>query len=134
MLYDFYVKGPRTKKVQVFVNKHQNDLALSNWGEAEFFGVLGRRVRDGNLPTNLAERIASRYEQHRHGGLFKVYSLDAKSIAQTSSLLRRFKVSLKSADALHLGLVQLEGLEIVTSDTGLATVAKQLALAVTLIK
>ncbi len=128
------MKGLRSKKVQNFVTTNQQALALSNWCETEFYGVLGRRVRDGGLPNNLAERSAQRYEQHRDGGLFKFYALDRISLNEAALLTRRFKLGIKSADALHLGLVKLRGLTLATSDVALATVAQDLELETHLIE
>ncbi len=128
------MKGPRSKKVQNFVTAKQQALAVSNWCETEFYGVLGRRVRDGGLPTNLAERSAHRYEQHRDGRLFTFYALNQQSVNEAALLTRRFKLGIKSADALHLGLVKLRGLILVTSDVALASVAKDLELETHLIE
>jgi predicted nucleic acid-binding protein len=128
VLYDFYVKGTRSKKVQAFLAEQQKRLAISNWCETEFYGVLGRRVRAGVLPNTLAERSARRYEQHRDQGLFSFYTLNMLTIHEASSLTRRFKLGVKSADALHLGLVQTESLRLVTSDEALAEVATELGL------
>jgi predicted nucleic acid-binding protein len=134
VLYDFYVKGLRSKKVQAFVTEYQRLLAISNWCETEFYGVLGRRVRAGVLPDNLAEHSAKRYQHHREQGLFTLYTLNPSSIREASSLTRRFKLGIKSADALHLGLVKSEMLTLVTSDEALASVAKELELETHLIE
>jgi predicted nucleic acid-binding protein len=128
ILYDFYVKGLRSQKVKTFVTENQQLLAISNWGETEFYGVLGRRVREGVLPSNLAELSAKRYEQHREQGLFTLYTLNPSTVRTASSLTRRFKLGVKSADALHLGVVQHETLTLVTSDEALAKVAEELGL------
>ena len=134
VLYDFYVRGSRSKQVQVFLNQHAGNLAISLWGETELFGALGRRVRDGILPPNLAERSAKRYQQHVQQGLYRVYALEQKHLRVASSLTRQFTLGVKAADALHLALIQAEGLELVTSDAGMARVAMDMGLTSTLIE
>jgi predicted nucleic acid-binding protein len=114
--------------VQAFVTENQKLLAVSNWCEAEFYGVLGRRVRSGSLPNHLAERSAKRFEQHRDAGLFARYTLSPSTIREASVLTRRFNLGIKSADALHLGVVKHEILTLITSDVALATVANELGL------
>ena len=126
VVFDFYVKSSRSKKVQAFINQHQHDLIISTWVETEFYGVLGRRVRDGGLPNTLAERAAKRFEEHQSKGLFQVYGLDGKCMKYAAALTRRFHLGIKSADALHLALVQLENLELITSDKDLSTSAQRL--------
>jgi predicted nucleic acid-binding protein len=119
--------------VKTFVSENQQLLAISNWCETEFYGVLGRCVREGVLPGNLAERSAKRYEQHRDGGLFLRYTLSPATLREASVLTRRFKLGIKSADALHLGVVKNELLTLITSDSALASVAKELGLETLLI-
>jgi predicted nucleic acid-binding protein len=120
--------------VQVFINKYQSELGMSLWVKTKFHGVLGRRVRDGGLPLHLAERAAKRFEQHHHQGLYTLFSIDAKVFEQAAQYTRRFQLSIKSPDAIHLSVVQLEQLELVTSDQGLASFAKQLHISSTVIK
>jgi predicted nucleic acid-binding protein len=120
--------------VQTFINKYQSELGISLWVKTEFYGVLGRRVRDGGLPLALAERAAKRFEQHHHQGLYSLFSIDARVFEQAAHYTRRFQLSIKSPDAIHLSVVQLEQLELITSDQGLASFAKQLNIPLTLIK
>ncbi len=134
VIYDFYVKGSRSKKVQIFINKYQSELGISLWVKTEFYGVLGRRVRDGGLPLHLAERAAKRFELHHQQGLYTLFAIDTKVFEQAAQYTRRFQLSIKSPDAIHLSVVQLEQLELVTSDQGLASFAKQLGISLTLIK
>jgi predicted nucleic acid-binding protein len=108
-------------------------LSISTWGETEFYGVLGRRARDGSLPLRLAERAAGRFENHKNQGLFKTFPVNTDCMKHAAMLTRRFSLGIKSADALHLALVQLEGLELITSDKSLAESARELALSTKLI-
>jgi uncharacterized protein len=134
VLYDFYIKGTRTKKVQTFINHHQGELTISLWVKTEFYGALGRRVRDGALPSALAERAAQRFENHHLQGLYAICVVNSAAFEQAALLTRRFKLGIKSPDALHLAIAKLEGLELITSDQALANTAKQLQLPYALIK
>lgn len=134
VLYDFYVKGVRTKEVQRFVRERQHDLAISPWCEVEFCGALGRRVRDGRLPAALAERAAKRFEHHRSQGLYRRYGLEPHHLLLAAALTRRFNLGIKAPDALHLAVVQGEGCDLVTSDGGMAAAAGSLALTAILIE
>jgi predicted nucleic acid-binding protein len=116
------------------MNKEQKNLAISSWTEVEFYGVLGRRMRDGTIPANAASAFAYKYSKHLSQGLFKRFIVREVSMSQASAFVRRFTLGIKSADALHLGLVQVEGLTLVTSDEALASVAKELGLETYLIE
>lgn len=128
VLYEFYVRGPRTTTIREFIAEQQKRLAISSWVEVEFYGVLGRRMRDGTIPANAAGEFAYRYSEHLARGLFRKLLVKEASMSQASALVRRFTLGIKSADALHLGVAQAEGLTLVTSDEGLANVAKELGL------
>jgi predicted nucleic acid-binding protein len=134
VLYEFYVRGSRTTEIRDFVKEQQKNLAISSWVEVEFYGVLGRRMRDGTIPANAASAFAYRYTEHVSRGLFKRFAVKEVSMNQASALVRRFTLGVKSADALHLGLVQAESLTLVTSDAALAAVATALGLETNLIE
>ncbi len=99
----------------------------------EFYGAPGQRVRDGHLPERLAERAAKRYDQHRTQRLYHFIIVNPDHYQRAAALTRRFILAVKAPDALHLAVVQREGLELITSDGGMASVARSLSLAVTLV-
>jgi predicted nucleic acid-binding protein len=134
VLYEFYVRGSRTTKIREFIGEQQKNLAISSWVEVEFYGVLGRRMRDGTILANTASAFAYRYSEHLSRGLFKRLIVKEASMSQASAFVRRFTLGIKSSDALHLGLVQAEGLTLATSDEALANVAKELGLETYLIE
>jgi predicted nucleic acid-binding protein len=110
------------------MNEEQKKLFISSWVEVEFYGVLVRRMRDGTIPANAANAFAYKYNEHLSRGFFRKLPLKEGSMNQASALVRRFTLGIKSADALHLGVVQTESLRLVTSDEALATVATELGL------
>ena len=117
--------------MQTFFNKHTQTLALSSWCETEFYGALGRRVRAGRLPGQLAERAARRYQKHVRQGLYHTYQPGAQHFGLASSFTRQFGLGIKAPDALHLAVVQHEGCALLTSDKAMAVAAQALSVIVT---
>lgn len=110
------------------MKEQQKKLFISSWVEVEFYGVLGRRMRDGTIPANAASAFAYKYSEHLSQGFFRKLSVKEVSMNQASAMVRRFTLGIKSADALHLGIVQAESLKLVTSDEALANIAVELGL------
>ena len=131
ILYDFYVRGPRTTKVRTFCNQNQQVIAISTWTETEFYGALSRRIRDGTIPLQAAETLAKKLKSHLTQGLYQRLAVEADYVSSAAALTRRFALTVKSPDALHLALVQHKGHTLVTSDKTMVTVAQQLSIPVT---
>ncbi len=127
------MSGERTSQVRGFINKHQKSLVISTWCEAEFYGALGRQVRDGLVPRQAANRLVAKFNQHLQQGLFHLLALDNSTIISATKLTRQFSLGIKAPDALHLAAVQTEVLTLVTSDQTMTRVAQQLSLNVNLL-
>jgi predicted nucleic acid-binding protein len=98
-------------------------VTISTWVEVELVSALARLVRMNTLDKDSANDILSLFNQHLRQGLYRRLELLPKHQKAAKTLLARFDLPLRSADALHLGLVTSEKLSLITADVKLADCA-----------
>lgn len=106
-------------------------LVVSEWTRVEFASQLARRVRMGELDTQLANTIMTAFEQDLKSA-FHVLELEQQDYTQASRLLLVDPaLGLRGPDALHLALASRYQTPLYTLDVKLIQAAAALDLSAT---
>jgi len=107
---------------------------VSDLVEIEFFSALSRKVRAREMSTADAARAGGRFLDHLQAGLYTRIAVQRRHYEAARGWLARFTLPLRALDALHLALADQEGLRLATADQDLSRSARNLGVAVTLIR
>jgi predicted nucleic acid-binding protein len=108
--------------------------AVSDLVEVEFFSALARKVRMREMAAADAVRTGERFLDHLQAGLYARIAIQRRHYEAARGWLARFTLPLRALDALHLALVDREGLRLATADQDLARSARSVGIAVTLVR
>ena len=108
--------------------------AVSDLVEIEFFSALARKVRAREMSTADATRTGERFLDHLQAGLYARIAVQRRHYEAARGWLARFTLPLRALDALHLALADREGLRLATADQDLSRSARDLGVAVTLVR
>ena len=108
--------------------------AVSDLVEVEFFSALARKVRAREMSAADATRTGEQFLDHLHAGLYARIAVQRRHYEAARGWLARFTFPLRTLDALHLALADVEGLRLATADQDLSRSARSLGVAVTLVR
>ncbi len=131
-LVPYYLPEPLSDRVQALLR--ESEPAISWLVELEFFSMLSRRVRTGELDRRHAERVKSLFLSHVEDGLYLLLPLKATHFRMARDWNGQFDLSLRAPDALHIAVVFKQGLPLITADKVLARSAEALGVEVTLLE
>jgi predicted nucleic acid-binding protein len=108
--------------------------AVSDLVEVEFFSALARKVRARELLATDARRTGEAFLGHLQAALYTRLPVQRRHYEAARGWLARFTPPLRALDALHLALADAEGLRLATADQNLSRSARNLGVAVTLVR
>jgi predicted nucleic acid-binding protein len=129
LLAAYYCPEPLSAKAERII-RSETRPALSDLTEVELFSAVSRKTRSRELSRNDAERITAQFLAHLESGLYTRLALDRRHYQLARDWLSQFSTPLRSLDALHLAVAASDGLQLVTSDDGLARSGKRLGVSV----
>lgn len=129
VIASYYCPEPLSAKAEQIIRAEPRP-ALSDLTEVELFSAVSRKTRSRELSRDDAERIAAQFLAHLESALYTRLALDRRHYQLARDWLGRFSTPLRSLDALHLAVAAIEGLQLVTSDEGLARSGEGLGVSV----
>ena len=121
-----------TARAEAFLRRHRPSLLVSDFAVTEVSSAIARRVRTGELSSELARVGLATFDAWTARVAMRVELISA-DIAAATAFLRRLDLSLRTPDALHIALVQRLGSELLTFDAKMATSALTLGARVAVI-
>lgn len=106
------------------------ESAVSDISLAEFYVVVARKVREGVLPREAADKAKTLFENHLRTGRYQRLPFRSALVEEVRDLAWRSSVHLRTLDALHVVMAGQHGAEVVTFDDRVAKAARALGLAV----
>ena len=113
-----YLNEPGAERVRELAGKSQG-LTSCEIGRLEFFSLIHRHRREGNIRAREAKGILEDFEKDEADGVWRWLPVTPQLIRRTCDALRGFpdKVLLRTGDALHLGCARENGFkEVYTND------------------
>src|SRR5262245_33943693 len=108
--------------------------AISDLVEVELFSALAKKVRARQMSATDASRTATQFLDHVQSGFYARVATQRRHYEAARGWLARFTLPLRTLDALHLALADVEGLRVATADETLSRSARELGVAVTLVR
>lgn len=102
----------------------QDSLLISSLVMTETASALRRKVLNRILSQDDAQAAWKDFRQDVAAGSFRVLEPEHRHFAHAETMIWRAKAPLRTLDALHLALADLEGAAIVTADLVMAEVAR----------
>jgi predicted nucleic acid-binding protein len=133
LLVPYYCPEPLSRAAERTIRGDPR-AAVSDLVEVEFFSALARKTRERDMSTADATRAGERFVDHLQAGLYARLPVQRQHYEAARTWLARFTLPLRTLDALHLALADLEGLRLATADEDLSRSAKRLGIAVTLLR
>lgn len=106
----------------------QDQRMVSSLVLTEASAALRRKVHDRELSKLQAQSALDAFRQDVVTGHFHVINMERRHFDHAASQLWSTKQRLRTLDALHLAVAELDGLKIVTADTVMAKAAKELGI------
>ena len=88
--------------------------------DVELHSALAKKVRKNELTDEDAERVQDLFRTHVSHALYEVAAIEHEDFVQARQWIARMDTALRTLDALHLAVAHRRGLEVLTSDEGLA--------------
>lgn len=105
--------------------------AVSDLVEVEFFSALAQKVRAREMPIADAGRAGEQFLEHLGAGFYARIAVQRRHYENARSWLARLNSPLRTLDALHLAIADIEGLRLATADHDLSRSARSLGVPVT---
>jgi predicted nucleic acid-binding protein len=121
----YYCPEPLSEKSQTFLETVELP-AISSLSEVEFFSLIAKKKRIGELTENKARKILMRFQSHLASGYYRQIAPTLDDYHQARELIGQLKTSLHTLDALHLAIASRQKLSLVTSDIVFQKAAKRL--------
>lgn len=130
VIMSLYVEDVFTEKAEAFYTQHASQATVSVWVDLEFKSALAFLVRTERLALEGAHLALETYREDRSRSVYNRVELTSEHFVAGATALR-LEGALRAGDALHLGVAQVAGLPLVTSDRTLYRVAQENAVAAT---
>ncbi len=124
-----FVKEPGTAAVDAYLDRRTDELVISDFAAAEVASALSRLVRMRVLAEADAQMSLGDFEIWRaaNSATADVHAADGRL---AYAYVRRFDLTLRAPDALHLAIARRLEASLVTLDRRLASAARELGVAV----
>jgi predicted nucleic acid-binding protein len=126
-LAPFYIQEATSESVEgILLTLPSQALAISNWTIVEFASLLARRVRMGELGSELMQAIMQAFRDDVSQS-YHVFEVTAADFNLATELILQWKSGLRAGDALHLAIAQNSQVDnFLSLDRGLIDAAQQL--------
>lgn len=120
---------PFSERADTFLQNNPGPLVVSDFAVAEFSSAMARRVRMREFTFEQAGVALSSLDAWLGRTADRV-EIRAGDVALATTYLRRFDLTLRTPDALHIAIARRLDATLVTFDRGMAAAAGALGLAV----
>jgi hypothetical protein len=113
-----YLNEPGAERVQEIVRQAEG-LASCEIARLEFFSLIHRHLREGNITSREARDIIEDFEKDEADGVWRWFPVTSQLIRRICARVRSFppEVFLRTGDALHLGCARDNGFaQVYTND------------------
>lgn len=128
VIVPLFVKDAVSPRALAFMAGQPTDVIISDVASAEFASVLGVRCRTKALTVPQAKAALANFDAWvgAHAVVAETSSADIRS---AESMLRRFDLTLRTPDAVHIALAKRMNAELATLDERMAAGARALGVA-----
>ena len=127
ILVAYYCPEPLSEQAERLLRSHIMP-AVSDLTEVELISALSRKVREGDMDRSDAERVAALFLSHLSMHMYVRVPLRRQHYRLARDWIGRFVLPLRSLDALHLAVAEVEGRTMATADSGMAGSAAALGI------
>ncbi|WP_375461306.1 type II toxin-antitoxin system VapC family toxin [uncultured Enterovirga sp.] len=127
VLLPLFVPDALSAKADALLNLSETFLIVSDFTVAEFMSALSRKVRMREVSAASAGRLAANFDAWL-SGLPERVTLQPEDVATATAYLRRFDLTLRTPDALHVALAHRHRATLATLDVRLAADAGRLGI------
>ena len=124
-----FTPEPLSERADAFIRDSSAGLTISDLAAAEFSSAVARRVRMREFTVQQAAIVLSTFDEWLARSAQRV-EITSTDVALGTAYIRRFDLSLRTPDALHIAVVQRIEARLVTFDRGMAAAALALGMAV----
>jgi hypothetical protein len=129
VLVAFFTADRFSNRAESLLQSQASGVLVSNFAAAEFASVLGRLVRTKDMDVSEVRAACTTFDSWV-ARLAARIEITGSDIAAAEAMLRRFDLTLRSPDAIHLAAAQRLGARLATFDTGLARCAQAIGVEV----
>jgi len=129
VLVAFFTEDRFSDEAESLLRLQTSGVLVSNFAAAEFASVLGRLVRTKDMSVSAARTACTTLDSWV-ARLAARIEITGSDIATAEAMLRRFDLTLRSPDAIHLAAAQRLGARLATFDLALARCAQAVGLEV----
>jgi len=120
----YYLPESKSETVQNVIQQSDR-VIISYITEVELLSAIKKRQRIGDLSDADGIKAWNLFKEHRKSGLFEVAELSAGVFKSAEMMMETTTFSLRSLDAIHLGIVHHVGLDVYTFDQTMVKAAKE---------
>lgn len=133
VLTAFYAPEPLSAEVNEILTSALIDPAVSNLTEVEFFAVIARKLRAGEIEAVTAKKARQRFVSHLENFLYARLPLRTSHFRLATNWLSGTGPALATLDALHVAAACFDDRTLLTADRGQAKAARELGVEVKLL-
>ncbi|HXC53276.1 MAG TPA: type II toxin-antitoxin system VapC family toxin [Candidatus Limnocylindrales bacterium] len=123
----YYVPEDQSERAERAL-RTQRQRMVSSLVVTEASAALRRKVHDKELSRTQAQSALDAFRRDVVTGLFRAIDVDRRHFDHAGAQLWSTRQRLRSLDALHLAVAELDGLGLLTSDTVMAKAARELGI------
>lgn len=115
MLVPLAVQEKSSRSVEIYLERHDGSLFVSEFAAAEAASAVSRLVRMGALDVATAGAALDDLDAWRFGAT-ELVDVTAGDFRLAHRLVRQFETKLRAADALHVAIARRLGATLVSRD------------------
>jgi predicted nucleic acid-binding protein len=123
----YYVAEDRSEQAERAL-RGQTQRMVSSLVLTEASAALRRKVRDRQLSSTDAQAALDSFRRDVVTGLFRVVDVERRHFDHAAAQVWSTRESLRTLDALHLAVAELDGLRVLTADAVMAKAARELGI------
>ncbi len=127
--YAYYVPETHSAKAEHLLDSNPQRV-ISPLVLTEVSSALRRKIHDKTLPRADAQTAWEDFKQDVATGIFRLTELERRHFDHAAAQIWQTKDRLRTLDAVHLAVADLDGLTLVTADDLMAKVGKDLGIKV----
>ncbi|MDR9415098.1 MAG: type II toxin-antitoxin system VapC family toxin [Gracilimonas sp.] len=130
-LVPYYFDEVLSSKVQNFFDTNtSNHFLISDLTKVEFYSAARKKVRIGHTTELEVKKVFRIFDSHVNQELFSIVNLAKTHFEAASNIVRSTENSLRSLDALHLGISYSENFSVFSYDNIFNQTAKEFGISV----
>lgn len=128
----YYCPEPGSPAAEKIILHSQNP-AISDLTELELASAVSRKIREKSLMRDDGGKIIALFESHVSQGLFEKMPIGPEHFQIAKAWIAQFTTPLRTLDALHLAIANMQKARFFTSDVLLAKAARHFGVKVRLV-